>query len=150
MTGAWLAFIHHLAAFTLFACVFYQHLTFKLWLSVDTARRIARIDAMYGVAALTVLGVGLSRVGFEKGWVYYSDNFYFWIKLGAFAAVGLLSIYPTVTFLSWRKNLREQTSPALDIPQVKRITWLLRLQLLGLLVVLWAAAMMAKGVGYQG
>lgn len=148
MTGAGLAFFHHLAAFTLFACVFYQHLTFKLWLSVDTARRIVRIDAVYGIAALVVLGVGLVRVGFEKGWAYYGDNLYFWIKLGAFAVVGLLSIYPTVIFLSWRKNLRDHTLPAMEIPQVKRITWLLRLQLLGLLVVLWAAAMMPKGMGF--
>lgn len=150
MTGAWLAFLHHLAAFTLFACVFYQHLTFKFWLSVDTARRIARIDALYGIAALIVLGAGLSRMGFEKGWAYYGHNPYFWLKMGAFAAVALLSVYPTITFLGWRKNLREHTLPSMDIPQVKRITWLLRLQLLGLLVVLWAAAMMAKGVGYQG
>lgn len=149
MTGAWLAFFHHLAAFALFACVFYQHLTFKLWLSVDTARRIARIDAVYGIAALLVLSAGLTRVSFEKGWQFYSHNLYFWIKMGAFAVVALLSIYPTVIFLSWRKNLREHTLPAMEIPQVKRITWLLRLQLLGLLVVLWAAAMMAAGLGYQ-
>jgi putative membrane protein len=125
--------------------VFYQHLTFKFWLSVDTARRIARVDAVYGIAAQAVLGVGLSRIGYEKGWVYYSHNSYFWIKMGAFATVALLSVYPTITFLGWRKNLREHTLPAMEIPQVKRITWLLRLQLLGLLVVLWAAAMMAKG-----
>lgn len=146
-TGAIMAFIHHLAAFTLFASILFEHLTFKRDLNLAGAKRLLAVDAIYGLSALTVLAVGLARaVYFEKGWDYYSTNAFFWIKLGAFAVAGLLSIYPTVTFISWRAALKQNILPPLMRGRFNRITWLLRLELLCLLVILFAAAMMARGI----
>lgn len=143
-----LAFIHHLAAFTLFASILFEHLTFKRDITLASARRLLTVDILYGLSAMIVLAAGLTRaIHFEKGWDFYSNNTFFWIKLGAFAAAGLLSIYPTVTFISWRAALRQNMLPAIADSAFKKITWLLRLEMLCLLIILWAAAMMARGIG---
>jgi putative membrane protein len=148
MNAAVMAFIHHLAAFTLFASILFEHLTFKRDLTLAAAKRLLVVDAVYGVSAVTVLIVGFVRaLHFEKGWDYYSANTFFWIKLGAFAIAALLSIYPTLTFLSWRKSLRQNILPPIPEAAFKRITWMLKLEMLCLLIILFAAAMMARGIG---
>jgi putative membrane protein len=147
-SSAVLAFIHHLAAFMLFASILFEHLTFKRDITVASAKRLLIVDTLYGLSAITVLAVGLIRAfHFEKGWEFYSTNAYFWLKLGAFIAAGLLSIYPTVTFFSWRTTLKQNILPPLMRSKFNTITWLLRLQMLCLLVILYSAAMMARGIG---
>ena len=56
-----------------------------------------------GIAAGVLLVVGLVRVVWlEKGAAYYFANHAFLTKLTLFIVVGLLSIVPTLEFLSWR------------------------------------------------
>jgi putative membrane protein len=150
-TAAVMAFIHHLAAFALFASILFEHLTFKRDLALSGAKRLLAVDTIYGLSALTVLAAGLARaVYFEKGWDYYGANAFFWIKLGAFALAGLLSIYPTLTYMSWRLALKQNILPPIPEFKFRRITWLLRLQMLCMVVILFAAAMMARGIGMYG
>jgi putative membrane protein len=149
MTGSVvLAFIHHLAAFTLFASILFEHLTFKRDITVAGAKRLLTVDTLYGLSALSVIAAGLSRaIWFEKGWEFYSHNAFFWIKLGAFVVAGLLSIYPTLTFFSWRAPLKQNILPPLMRGKFNNITWMLRGQMLCLLIILFAATMMARGIG---
>jgi putative membrane protein len=147
MLSAWLAFVHHLAAFTLFACVVFEHLMLKPDLSLAGAKRLLRVDAVYGISATVVLLAGITRVVYlEKGWAYYNQNDFFWIKMSAFVLVALLSVYPTVTLMSWRKPLQQNILPQTTGPRFQRLVWCLRLQLLCLLIVLLGAAMMSKGM----
>ncbi|MEW6242465.1 MAG: DUF2214 family protein, partial [Chloroflexota bacterium] len=93
MASAFMAFLHHLAAFTLVACVAYEFIAYRKGLSIEEARRIQRADLAYGISAGILLIVGLLRVYyFEKGPVYYNQNLFFWLKMDAFLIVGLLSI----------------------------------------------------------
>ena len=62
MTSGIMAFLHHLAAFTLTAALIYEHTAFRRDLSLAEARRIQRMDLVYGVSAGFVLIVGLLRV----------------------------------------------------------------------------------------
>ncbi|RPJ18123.1 MAG: DUF2214 family protein, partial [Chloroflexi bacterium] len=94
MTSAIMAFLHHLAAFTLTAAIIYEHTTFRKDLSLAEARRIQRMDILYGVSAGFLVIVGLLRVFyFEKGAPFYAQNWFFWTKMLGFALVALLSIY---------------------------------------------------------
>jgi putative membrane protein len=146
--SAVLAFIHHLAAFTLFASILFQHLTFKRDISVASAKRLLIVDTLYGLSALIVLAVGFIRVlYFEKGPEFYGHNAFYWVKIGAFVIAGLLSIYPTLTFFSWRAPLKQNILPPLMRTKFNTITWMLRGQMLCLLIILFAAAMMARGIG---
>src|SRR5438046_10607273 len=111
-SSALMAFLHHLAAFTLVAALAVEVALFKPPLSVLQARRLQRTDLIFGIAAGVVLVVGMLRVAFfEKGPGYYWRDAFFLIKLGAFIVVGLISIYPTLTFLSWNKGLKAGVAP---------------------------------------
>jgi putative membrane protein len=60
-----------------------------------------------GIAAGALLVVGLSRVFFlEKGVSYYFYSHAFLMELSLFIVVWLLSIIPTMEFLSWSGRSR--------------------------------------------
>ena len=95
------AFVHHLAAFAVMGALVTEHVLFAPAVTVSDARKLQRIDLAYGAAALLLVAVGLARVFyFEKGASYYFHDGWFIVKLTLFAVVGLVSIYPTMVFLS--------------------------------------------------
>jgi len=100
-TSGIMAFLHHLAAFTLTGVIIYEHITFRKDLSLAEARRIQIMDILYGVSAGVLVVVGLLRVFyFEKGAAFYAQNWFFWTKMLGFVLAGAFSIYPTIRFLS--------------------------------------------------
>jgi putative membrane protein len=139
------AFLHHLAAFVLVAALAAEMVLLKGEVTPQIARRLTRIDAVYGASAAILLVVGLLRVFyFKKGAAYYFHSAPFIAKLALFIAVSLLSIYPTVRFRRWSK---ERVVPQADLAKVRRT---LHLQLAGVVLILLCAAMMARAVGFLG
>ena len=148
MTSAIMAFLHHLAAFTLVGSLIYEHTTFRKGLSLTDARRIQRMDILYGVSAGLILAVGLLRVFyFEKGAPYYVHNLFFWTKMAGFALAALLSIYPTIRFVSWNQFFARNQAPEISDQEFTRIKMIMRLELLAIVVILFSAAAMARGIG---
>jgi putative membrane protein len=148
ITSALMAFLHHVMAFTLVACVVYEFIAYRKGLSIEEARRIQRADILYGISAGLLLVVGLLRVFFfEKGPAFYSHNPFFWVKMATFAIVGLLSIDPTIRYIRWIKALRQNQTPEISDSDYKRTRLLLTLEIIGLIVILCAAALMARGIG---
>ena len=148
VTTAFVAFLHHLRAFTLVACVVYEFIAYRRGLTVEEARRIQRADLTYGISAGLLLIVGLLRVFlFEKGMNFYINNLFFWVKMAAFVLVGLMSIDPTVRYLRWNKALGENRAPEINDREFKQTRLLLSLEVAGLAVILFAAAWMARGIG---
>ena len=112
--SALMAFLHHLAAFSLVGALAAEVVLFKPPLTVVQARRLQRTDQVFGAAAGVLLVVGLLRVVyFEKGVDYYFSNGFFLAKFTLFIVAGLISIYPTVLFISWNKALKEGQVPAM-------------------------------------
>ena len=148
MTSAIMAFLHHIAAFTLVSVVIYEHTTFRRDLTLTEARRLQRMDILYGISAGVLLIVGLLRVFyFEKGASFYAQNWFFWTKMIGFALAGLLSIYPTIRFVSWNKAFANNQAPVITDQEASRIKMILRLELLGIGIIILSAALMARGVG---
>lgn len=148
ITTAVMAFLHHLTAFTLVACVVYEFIAYRKGLTIEEARRIQRADLTYGISAGLLLIVGVLRVlYFEKGPAFYTHNPFFWLKMNAFLVVGLLSIDPTIRYLRWNKPLKDGKVPEITDGVFKRTRLLLTLEIIGLAVILFAAAMMARGIG---
>lgn len=117
-------------------------------LTMATARSILRMDAIYGVCAAALLIVGLARVFHtEKGAAYYFISGPFITKIVLFAGVGLLSIYPTIQFLSWRKVLAAGNVPVLDAQRVRRVRIIVHAELTLLFIIMLCAALMARGIG---
>jgi len=84
---------------------------------------------------------------FEKGAAYYGHSVPFIIKMACFAAVGLLSIYPTLEFLSWRSALKQGQVPILSEQKLRRIRSIMHWELVAVVIILLAAALMARGIG---
>ena len=148
MTSGIMAFLHHLAAFALVGTIIYELVSFRKDMSLTEARRLQRMDTVYGISAVILLVVGLLRVfNFEKGASFYAQNWFFWTKMIGFALAGLLSIYPTVRFVSWNKSFAKGQAPEISDTEFARIKLILRLELLGIVIIILSAAMMARGVG---
>ena len=64
-----------------------------------------------------------------------------------FALAGLLSIYPTIRFVSWNKSFANNQAPVISDQDFSRIKMILRLELLGIVIIILSAALMARGVG---
>ena len=149
--SALFAFLHHLAAFGLVAALVVERVLTRGELTPANARRILEADRAFGIAAGVLLVVGLLRVGFfEKGPAYYWHSAPFIAKLSLFAIVGLLSIYPTVEFLKWRKPLREGMLAVVPEPKMQTIRTIIGWELAGVAVIIACAAMMARGIGFFG
>jgi putative membrane protein len=141
------AFLHHIAAFALVAALAIELVMLRHELNLASARTILVADSVLGVAATAVLAVGLVRVFYlEKGASYYFHSAPFLAKLSLFVIVALLSIYPTREFLSWRKPLKEGRLPAVNVGKLARVRSLIHWELAGILVLILAAALMARGV----
>ena len=148
MNSAIMAFLHHLAAFTLVGTLIYEHTAFRKDITFAEARRLQRMDLVYGISAGVVLIIGLLRVFyFEKGAPFYAQNLFFWTKMAGFALVALLSIYPTIRFLSWNKFFAKNQVPEISDQDAARIKLIMRLELVAIAVILFSAAMMARGIG---
>lgn len=146
--SAIMAFLHHVAAFTVVSALGVEVALFKPPLTAVQARRIRGTDAIFGASATALLVIGLLRVFFfEKGAGYYFSNAFFLTKLGLFIAAALISIYPTVLFLSWRKPLKSGLAPEVPDAQRIRARLCLMLELTAVLGILFCAPFMARGLG---
>ena len=146
---AFFAFLHHLAAFTLVAALAVEFVLLRGELTATRARQVLSADRIYGGSAGLILIIGLARVFyFEKGAHYYFHSIPFIAKLSLFAIVGLLSIYPTRQFLSWRADVKEGRAPAVASDRLRRIRAVIHLQLAAIAVLILCAALMARGIGY--
>lgn len=151
VTNWLMAFLHHLAAFTLFAALVYEFILLRKPFSVQTAQSLLQTDQIYGITAVAILVIGFGRaLHFEKGEDYYFHSLPFIIKISLFVLVGILSIYPTVKFLSWRSTLKQQQLPQVSEETLTMIRRLIHIELVAVIAIMLCAAMMAKGVGYFG
>ena len=138
-----LAILHHLFVFALFGVLFAEFIVVRRGMDAAAAARVVAIDASYGVLAALIVIVGFSRAIFAaKGWDYYAHNAFFWAKIGTFAAIGLLSVPPTLTFLKWRRAGSAPTDEA--VAGALRYLWM-EVALFPLLPAF--AAAMARGYG---
>jgi putative membrane protein len=145
------AFLHHVAAFALVAALAVEFMLIRDQMDAARARRIRIVDAVFGASAGLVLIVGLARVFyFEKGAAFYFSNAFFLAKMALFVVVGLLSIRPTLEFLSWREALKAGQTPAIEPARLHRIRSAMHWELAGIVLILLCAALMARGVGQLG
>ena len=138
-------YLHFLGIFLIFATLILEHSLLQANSSAMNRRdmrKLALIDGIYGLAAVVTMIAGLLlwfKVG--KGSAFYTPNHLLHLKVGLFAVMALLSIYPTVFFLKHRKTKAEST------PIPKAIIMLVRCELLILLIIPALASMMAQGIG---
>jgi putative membrane protein len=143
--SAIVAYLHYLGFMLSFAALgielFYLKPDFKL----EEAKKVAFADIVYGISAVMILVTGILRVMyFGKGTEYYLNNPFFYIKIGIFIIVGLLSLYPTITFIFWFKDFLKEETPKLEENKINLLSWLIKGEIAGFILIPLLAAIMAR------
>lgn len=140
-----LASAHHLLAFGLVAMLVAESVLLTRPLDTPAIKRLAGADRGLGIVATLLLVVGLWRVyGGIKGPDFYLHNPWFHAKLGAFLLAALLSLWPTVRFLRWRRALKADPSFVPSPAEVAGLRRVVRFELALVAVILVCAAAMAR------
>ena len=100
------AYLHYLAIFTLFSFLVVEVVLVRRELDAHLIRMLGRMDLWYGGAALAVLVTGLLRLVLGgKGADFYLTSWPVYVKVGLFLLLGMISVYPTLAFIRWRRAL---------------------------------------------
>ncbi len=146
---ALLAYFHYTSIFLLFAFLTVEAMLLRNPLDAAAARLMVRVDIWYFAAAMCALASGLLRLFFGvKGAAFYGGNPVFYVKIVLFAAIGILSVWPTRTFIRWRRacNADAHFVPPEDERRKARRWVMMEVHLAALIPLL--AVLMARGVGY--
>lgn len=135
-------YMHFLGIILFTAVLVTEHVLLSVDKSANKFKRLAVVDAVFGMSAMVILAAGLLLwfvVG--KPSEFYSHNWVFHTKLTLFVLVGLLSIHPTIFFIRNRNKSIEHVI----VP--KSIEVVIRIELTLLLLVPLCAVFMARGFG---
>ena len=147
-TEALLAYAHLLAILTMTVFLASEAaLCRKEWLNAAVVERLARVDMIYGIAAIAVLATGLARTWWGmKGLGWYWSQPLLHAKVTLFVIIGLISIVPTLRFSRWRKALRATGALPSDA-EVRSTRRLVMVEAHLLVVIPLLAVFLARGVG---
>lgn len=148
LLDALLAFFHFLFLFGMLSVLGGEAYVLRLPMTKDSVQLITQMDRGYGISAGLLVLAGVSRVIWgAKGADYYIHEPYFWAKMATFAAIGIISIFPTLRFFRWRKALAADPAFLPDAAETKRAHALVLTQLRLMAVVIAFAVLMARGFG---
>ena len=146
---ALVTYFHFMGIFTMITVLVLEAVLFKPEPSRSIVKIIMKADIMYGIAAVVIALTGaLKLFYFGKGFNYYAHNHIFWTKIMLFTFIGLLSIYPTIVFLSWRKEIKQDRLPELSLKQFSIISRIIIAEIVLFLFIPFCATLMARGFGY--
>jgi putative membrane protein len=148
MVAAVVSSLHLLALAIGLPAVFLRGRALKGQLDADGLRRLLAADNAWGVAAVLWIVTGLLRAfgGLEKGTDFYLRSPLFWTKMALFLLILLLEIRPMVTFIRWR--IQVGRGLPVDTSVARRLYTLNHIELALLVVMVFVAGMMARGIGF--
>ncbi len=143
-----LAYLHFIAIFVLFAFLTVQAVLLKGPLDQRLVRLLGRMDLWYAGSAGVVLLTGFLRAGLgAKGGDFYFGAWPIYVKIAMFLAVGMISIYPTLAFIRWRRAYDHDPAwqlPAAEQARMRRLV-MIEVHIAALIPVV--AVIMARGLG---
>jgi len=146
-----LAYLHFLAILTMVVFISSEAALCRAeWLNTAVVERLARVDMIYGISAMVVIATGVARTWWGiKGTAWYWSNPLLHLKLGLFIIVGMISIFPTLTYLRWRKALRSGGTLPSEA-EVRKTRRLVMIQAHIIAVIPLVAVFFARGFGARG
>jgi len=143
-----LAYLHFFAIFVLFAFLTVQAVLLKGPLDERLVRLLGRMDIWYASSAGVVLLTGFLRAGLgAKGGDFYFGAWPIYVKIAMFLTVGIISIYPTLAFIRWRRAYdhdRAWQLPAAEQARMRRLV-MIEVHIAALIPIV--AVIMARGLG---
>ena len=146
--SALVAYVHYLGIILCFGSLLFERICLKTNLNKKEAISMIIADVIYGIAGLAILVTGILRVKyFGQGAEFYTSNPVFWIKVTLYIIVGLLSLYPTTTYILWAIPLSKNKLPIISKNLVSRFKLIITTELVGFAIIPLFATLMARGVG---
>ena len=149
MIAALVSALHVLALALGLPSVYFRGRALRGRLDADGLRRLFLADNVWGLAAALWLVTGLLRAfgGLEKGTAFYLASTLFWTKMGLFALILLLEIWPMTTFLRWRIARRRGAAP--DTSSARGLYLINHVEMALVVLMVFVAAFMARGFGVR-
>ena len=143
-----LAYLHLLAILTMVVFISSEAALCRVqWLNAAVVERLAKIDRVYGIAALAVIATGVARtVWGVKGSAWYWTNPLLHAKLTLVVVIAVISIFPTLTFIRWRKALRDNGALPGEA-EIRKTRKLVMVQAHLLAIIPLIAVFLARGYG---
>ena len=149
--SAFSAFLHHVAAFAVFACAVVSLVFLQRKFDLNVAKKMQHIDMANAIAATLVLLIGMIRLFHtEKGADYYFHNVPFLAKLAFYGLASILSIVPTLEVLRWKKALKLGQLPVVSDAKIGQLRAVAIGQVLCILAMTMCASLAARGIGSLG
>jgi putative membrane protein len=116
----------------------------------ENLQRVFLADNLWGAAAVLWISTGLWRLlaGLEKGTGYYLQNHVFWTKMALLGLVLVLEVGPMLTLLRWRKTASAEAAG--NFQAAGRLATISRIQVWLIVLMVFAATAMARGLGARG
>ena len=148
LKSACVAYIHYLGIILCFGALFYERIFLKVHLNKKEVIKMIIADVIYGLAGLAILITGILRVKyFGQGGEFYLNNPIFWFKVSVYGIVGLLSLYPTTTYILWAIPLSKNELPIISDKIVNRFKFIISTELACFAFIPFLATLMARGIG---
>jgi putative membrane protein len=114
-----LAYLHFTAVFLLFSFMVVETMMMRGCLDATAVRVLARVDIWFFGSAIAALVTGFLRLVFgAKGPDFYLTSWPVYVKVALFLAVGIISVWPTLRFIQWRRMF--ERDPAWKVPDAER------------------------------
>lgn len=129
---------HYLAILALTGVLVAELILLGFQPEASVVRRLAKVDIVYGILAGFVILTGIGRIlTSPEGHTFFEQSPVFWAKMGVFAVVGILSVFPSLKYARWAKALKTaETLPETAAFKGARRLVLVQLHLLMIIPVL--------------
>lgn len=135
-------YFHFIGFIALFAAVTAQHLMLKNSVDRVWLQKAGTLNKVYAIGGVIAVIAGLTLwMAVGKPASFYSGNWVFHLKITLVVVVGVLSVIPTLFI----KRQLKTTEPSTMVP--KKVTMVLRTELLLLAIIVLLANFMAQGYG---
>ena len=145
MLAAVVSALHALALAIGLPSVWWRGRALRARPDVEGLRWLFAADTVWGLAALLWIATGLLRAfgGLEKGAEFYLNSRLFWVKMALFACVLVLEVWPMLTFIRWRADLRNGRTP--DTSRARLLYVLNHVEMGLVMLMVFVASFMARG-----
>lgn len=134
--------LHLLGIIGLAGALVIENMAIKRRITSEDASNLAKVNKVLGICAIAVLLFGLALwLWVGKPAEFYSANPVFWVKLGLFGFIFVISLYPSVFF---QRN-RAAAAESIEVPAA--VVVLIRTELILLAIIPILALMITRGIG---
>jgi len=143
-----LAYLHFTAVFLLFSFMVVETMMMRGGLDATAVRVLGRVDIWFFGSAIAALVTGFLRLVYgAKGPDFYLASWPIYVKVALFLAVGIISVWPTLRFIRWRRMF--ERDPAWKVPDDERrlVRRLIMVEVHLAALIPLVAVIMSRGLG---